>query len=251
MTQFHSSNHIAHIFRSSQIPVAYVFPSKVSNYSRVLKSDEDLHVFVIDDNKGLRDSSIKAFFKAYGLRKRSSREYWLLDISSWPNVTAAIETFASLPVDVDDELYWYSSKAVKNNASGLISIWEMYRKHVYFPLSVVSTGNWSENASLNMVEDEKWDRRRNLTGVVFRVATLESKPYITSLTPIKNKNGFFEMRGMFAEVFFALQEVMNFSFTVEVPQDGSWGALQPNGSWTGMVKMLQDDKLDIGISIKF
>ena len=231
------------------VPVAYIFPSKISNFSTVLKSDEDLHVFIIDDVSA-KNVSIKDFFKAYGLRTRASSEYWLLDITSWANVTAAIEAFANLTVDVDDELYWYSIKGMEvsteNARQKWITLWEMYRKHENFPLSVVSTGNWSQVTTVVLSEDEKWIRRRNLTGVVFRIATLESMPYITRMDPIKGKEGFYTMQGMFAEVFFALQEIMNFSYTLQKPPDGNWGALQSDGSWTGMVKMLQNHQIDIG-----
>ena len=39
---------------------------------------------------------------------------------------------------------------------------------------------------------------------------------------------------------------MNFTYTVSEPTDKSWGALLPDGSWTGIVRMLQDGKVDLG-----
>ena len=72
------------------------------------------------------------------------------------------------------------------------------------------------------------------------------------------------MEGMFAEVFFALQvkivpflkfetrrkvaqfqDVLNFTFTTIKPADRQWGALQADGSWTGMVHRLQTQQVDI------
>ena len=72
------------------------------------------------------------------------------------------------------------------------------------------------------------------------------------------------MEGMFAEVFFALQvkivpflkfetrrkvaqfqDVLNFTFTTIKPADRQWGALQADGSWTGMVHLLQTQQVDI------
>ena len=84
-----------------------------------------------------------------------------------------------------------------------------------------------------------------------------------------NKTGSFEMKGMFADVFFnlqvrhykalfnpcslqpslqpSLQEIMNFTFTLTQPPDGQWGAEKDDGiNWTGMVGMLQHGELDIG-----
>jgi ionotropic kainate glutamate receptor 5 len=42
-----------------------------------------------------------------------------------------------------------------------------------------------------------------------------------------------------------LQGVLNFTYELRQPPDGQWGALQPDGSWSGMVNMLQKDEADI------
>ena len=39
---------------------------------------------------------------------------------------------------------------------------------------------------------------------------------------------------------------MNFTYTVSEPTDKSWGAFLPDGSWTGIVRMLQDGEVDLG-----
>ena len=46
--------------------------------------------------------------------------------------------------------------------------------------------------------------------------------------------------------WFFFQSVLNFTFTLKKPPDGNWGALQSDGTWNGMVKLLQDQKADIG-----
>ena len=38
---------------------------------------------------------------------------------------------------------------------------------------------------------------------------------------------------------------MNFTYTVTEPPDGQWGAIRPDGTWTGMVGMLQEEKVDL------
>ena len=43
--------------------------------------DEDLHVFIVDHDDVKQ--SIKTFANLYSLRTRKSREFWLVDISSW------------------------------------------------------------------------------------------------------------------------------------------------------------------------
>ena len=39
---------------------------------------------------------------------------------------------------------------------------------------------------------------------------------------------------------------MNFTFSLKKSPDGQWGAILANGSWTGMVKDLQNDVFDVG-----
>ena len=79
-----------------------------------------------------------------------------------------------------------------------------------------------------------------------KIYTLESIPYITKLNKVSGNSEEYEMEGMFAEVFFALQSVLNFTYTLKKPPDGNWGALQSDGTWNGMVRLLQDKEADIG-----
>ena len=39
---------------------------------------------------------------------------------------------------------------------------------------------------------------------------------------------------------------MNFTYTTVKPKDGLFGNVQEDGSWTGIVGELQDQKVDIG-----
>jgi ionotropic kainate glutamate receptor 5 len=43
----------------------------------------------------------------------------------------------------------------------------------------------------------------------------------------------------------SLQEIMNFTYTVIKPPDGQYGAIQPDGTWSGMVKLLANHDIDI------
>ena len=38
---------------------------------------------------------------------------------------------------------------------------------------------------------------------------------------------------------------MNFTYTLTKPPDGKWGAIQPDGSWNGMVNLLAKQDIDI------
>ena len=38
---------------------------------------------------------------------------------------------------------------------------------------------------------------------------------------------------------------MNFTYTLIKPPDGQWGAIQADGTWSGMVTLLQNEIIDI------
>ena len=46
--------------------------------------------------------------------------------------------------------------------------------------------------------------------------------------------------------FFKSQQVLNFTYDLTQPPDGQWGAIQPDGTWSGLVGMLMRDEIDIG-----
>ena len=43
---------------------------------------------------------------------------------------------------------------------------------------------------------------------------------------------------------------MNFTYVVSKPPDGTFGALKPDGNWTGMIGELVNQKADIGKVLK-
>ena len=43
-----------------------------------------------------------------------------------------------------------------------------------------------------------------------------------------------------------LQQILNFTYDLTQPPDGQWGAIQSDGSWSGLVGMLMRGEIDIG-----
>ena len=194
---------------------------------------QDLVVFVPDDKNDLSQ-----FIKWFNSRQRTSREYWLLDISNWSSIQDVKTNMQNLNLDLDDDLYWF-----QNSANGTIEVYEVYRIHQDFDIKIKPYETWTNGSQIMVPILEKWVRRSNLEKAQFNVVTLVSNPYITELIPTAPGN--FEMKGMFAEVFFALQGVLNFTFILTRPPDGQWGSLQSDGTWTGMVRELQEGRADI------
>ena len=52
--------------------------------------------------------------------------------------------------------------------------------------------------------------------------------------------------GLFPDVWHSLQEILNFTYTLNTPPDNKWGSLQSNGQWNGMIKELRQKRIDIG-----
>ena len=44
---------------------------------------------------------------------------------------------------------------------------------------------------------------------------------------------------------------MNFTYTLSKPQEGTFGRLSKDGTWNGMVRLLQDGDVDIGLLCVF
>ena len=94
---------IFHLFSDSRsIPIVYILlPNLNENFTQIIRKDQDLHVFILDGQR----SNVEQFKKVFGLRNRSDKEYWLLDISAINNPE---ERLQDLFMDLDDDLIWFS-----------------------------------------------------------------------------------------------------------------------------------------------
>lgn len=178
------------------VPLNYVSSSTTKNVSG-LTYDQDLHVYLLNDQD--LPSSIESFVSIYATRELASREYWLVDITSM-NADGLAEDLKDLKLDLDDDLFLYKVKD-----DGIIDIWEAYKIHKDYDISLIYYGNYTTELGLTVQREEKWSRRRDLQGVKFKCVTLESRPYITQMDPVPNQPEEYTMEGMFAEVFIALQ----------------------------------------------
>ena len=224
------------LFRENEIPASFKFSGEdVVENRTTLKNPQDLIVFIPDESD--IDSHIEKFIGWFYHRKRNNKEYWLLDITSLN--TKARSRLDNLKLDLDDDLFWF---AYSNEG---IELFEVYRIHDDFGITVKPYGSWTADNGLTSPMYGKWIRRKNMQGAKLKVVTELQKPYITEMIPTGSP-GEFEMKGMYAEVFLALQYILNFTFTVTKPPDGQWGGLQSDGTWTGMIRELQDERADIG-----
>ena len=152
------------------VPVSFVIPTLVANFSLISTTNEDLHVFLPEDkdNKSM-EISIELFTEIYEMRSNSRREHWLLDISYWNGSEEASKDLTELSTDLDDDLYWYTYSnheieplnLTKENQFG-IELFEVYKINEDLNMTVNYYGDWSKGVGLRFVEEKKWIRRKNL-----------------------------------------------------------------------------------------
>ena len=226
-----------------KMPVSFQFIPKIGQNMSLSKDPQDLIVFVPDEFE--IDDHIEKFIGWFNQRKRANREFWLLDITSLGTIELARERLKNLKLDLDDDLYWFA-----HSRDG-IDLYEAYRIHEDYGISVNQYGFWSiENNGLTIPMHGKWIRRQNMERAKLKVMTNVAPPFTTAITSTAVP-GEFEMKGMFPEVFISLQYVLNFTFVVTTPPDGQWGAIQSDGTWSGMVRELQEGRVDIGNLISY
>ena len=52
-------------------------------------------------------------------------------------------------------------------------------------------------------------------------------------------------------IVFYSKDLLNFTYTLTKPRDGKFGRLSKDGTWNGMVRLLQDWDVDIGLLCVF
>ena len=91
----------------------------------------------------------------------------------------------------------------------------------------------------------KWSRRKDLTGVVFRIVTLPWDQYI--ITRSINGTKYQHVEGLFVDAVKEIQIQLNFTYWIVLSVDNKWSYLHPNGTWEGMFGMLQRNETDLAM----
>ena len=220
------------------MPTSFTFIEEIGQNKNMSKNPRDLVVFVPDESQ--IDSHIETFIELFDQRERTNKEYWLLDITSLSKIKAETkDSLDNLKFDFDDDLFWfaYSNKGIE--------LYEAYRIHEDFGITVKPYGSWSIDNGLTLPMHNKWIRRKDMQGAKLKVMNEVYPPYVNEMIPT-GIPGEFTMKGMYADLFHALQSVLNFTYVLKESPDGQWGVLKSDGTWTGMIRELQEQRTDIG-----
>ena len=205
------------------------------------KNPRDLMVFVPDESH--IDSHIEKFIELFAQRERTNKEYWLLDITSLSALKAETkDRLDNLKLDFDDDLFWfeYSNKGIE--------LYEAYRIHEDFDITVKPYGSWSIDTGLTLPMYNKWIRRKDMQGAKLKIQALVYPPYYNEMIPTDSPEEFrFSLNngGMYADLWFVLQSFLNFTYVLTKPPDGQAGVLKSDGTWTGMIRELQEQRIDM------
>ena len=190
----------------------------------------DMHFVMFDSN--VNDYILDCFKH----RQRFHREPWVF--YSHIEIKDLINELGAAPFAWDDDVL--VAHDFKNES---IELWEIYKISNNSGTQFNKVGSWSVIDGLEMTNVHKWYRRKNLQQHHFLTTTLAENPFTTKLE-LNTLTGKYEIEGSFADLLVLLGEVMNFTFTIEPPPDNNWGGLQPDGSWNGMMNLVQKELVD-------
>ncbi|XP_046458798.1 glutamate receptor ionotropic, kainate 3-like isoform X2 [Daphnia pulex] len=86
--------------------------------------------------------------------------------------------------------------------------------------------------------------RQQFNGNKLRLASLERPPFVIFERSNGTVTGF---KGYCYEILHALQKIYNFTYEVKEPSDNTYGTITANGSWNGMIGMIIEHIVDIGV----
>ncbi len=104
-------------------------------------------------------------------------------------------------------------------------------------------GTWDAKTGLNVPTPAIWDRRGNLHGIRLRVATMPRRPSFV----IPRKGSRYE--GFIPSIMSVLENALNFTTDWTEPPDGQYGMQDDNGSWVGLMGMIQKGEADLAAAL--
>lgn len=103
---------------------------------------------------------------------------------------------------------------------------------------------FDENGEMELIGSAYiWDRRADLRGCVFRTVYVDNQPYVYKH---EDENGTEITTGLFYELAKTMSTSLN--FTMELIETEMYGELLDNGTWVGIVGMLNRSEADLTIN---
>ena len=187
------------------------------------------------------EHNVKYILNCWKQRKPTYKENWLLLYENYFTIQEVLKSLKNAVMDFDDNFVIGINKTSQNH----IKLWELYRIGNGSSIQHIYLGIWDLKIGLQLTKLEKWHRRRDLKGHHFKTTALVESPFISKLE-LNPLTGKYDAEGSFIDLFNLFAKTMNFTYTLEPPPDNSWGGLQPDGSWNGMINLVDKQLVDIG-----
>lgn len=159
-------------------------------------------------------------------------------------LTKEVESLDSVPLQLDSELFLIGPE--ESNSSHGMMIEEIYAIKNGPRIRQVAA-RWNEGSDLHFPGGFIWERRRDLQRVLLTDSTVEAGSLPIGRTK-KSDDGEVVTEGYLIEVQSQLAELLNFQIQYSLTPDGQFGAQNPNGTWNGMIGMLEQRNTDMVIS---
>ena len=229
-----NTENLARFVREFNLKKEYVsIISSEKSECDTFKENVDLHFVLFD--KCMVDHTMNCFMH----RKRYNKEPWVL-YTKLPK-DEVIDLLQDAKLDLDDEIHI----AITDEDHQMAEIWEIYKINNETMIESIYLGSWTMEKGFKLTKVHKWYRRRNLKGHHFLTTSLVETPF-TSKIELNSFTGKYEIEGSFADLLHSLRDIMNFTFTLEPPADNNWGGRQADGSWNGMMNLVQKELVDFG-----
>ncbi|XP_043206928.1 ionotropic receptor 25a-like [Amphibalanus amphitrite] len=187
---------------------------------------------MMDDGQFPADYSVLTC-EAYQAGQRTNRTG--LDLMSAMKALSGMDTYGGLALS-------------SNGLSHMEFTMRLYRTQILSsrvnsrdPVGLYQVG--SPVGEFTELDQEAFNRFKAVT--VYRIVTLEQPPFIIKKM---DENGNIVFDGYCIELLHDIQKILNFEYDIYEVKDGTYGVMNEDNEWNGMIRELVDKKADIALS---
>ena len=195
------------------------------------------HLYIIDnfDHLGILFRNREQNKSPHYFGRKPWRCFWVIKMRENRDWKYVLNSLNETKLNDETQLLFYSIKP-----DDTVAIQILHKTHNASRLIFKPFGTWSQNKKFDILQEKNTEKQHSLYGHHIRVVSAYAPPAVTYIEDHCSSISCFQ--GIFADVWHALVDQMNFTFTIR--RAYQWGSLE-NGKWNGMVGMLHEGKADI------
>lgn len=147
-----------------------------------------------------------------------SAHHWIVETSS---IEEFLNNMDGVDLPIDSNVFMFMKSKVE------IELYDVYRPQPSFPIKVSKWGQWNKKEGLKIFTTEKWELRRDLTGVYFTTSTANDPPYVVVRdVDLNNPPPGYQIDirsspvyigpSLYGDIWSNLQQTLNFSYNMVV-----------------------------------